>query len=40
MQSAEMELATIFENEILSHPDDDLTAAVRCLATVRRLWEI
>lgn len=40
MPSAEMELATIFENEILSHPDDDLTAAVRCLATVRRLWEI
>ncbi len=40
MQSAEMELATIFNNEIISHPDDDLTAAVRCMATVRRLWNI
>ena len=37
---AEMELTTIFENEIASHPDDDLTAAVRCMATVRRLWRI
>ena len=36
----EMELTTIFENEITLHPDDDLTAAVRSMATVRRLWRI
>jgi hypothetical protein len=37
---AEMELTTIFENEVTLHPDDDLTAAVRSMATVRRLWRI
>jgi hypothetical protein len=40
MPSAEMELATVYENEIHQQTDDDLTAAVRCMEAIRRMWEL
>ncbi len=40
MPSAEMELSTIYENELHQRPDDDLTAAVNCLHALKRMWEI
>lgn len=40
MPSAEMELSTIYENELHQQTDDDLTVAVRCLEAIRRMWEL
>ncbi|MBE5801729.1 MAG: hypothetical protein E7319_05505 [Clostridiales bacterium] len=40
MPSAEMELATIYENELHQCADDDLTAAVNCFHALKRMWEI
>ncbi|MBR2925001.1 MAG: hypothetical protein IKC28_08230 [Clostridia bacterium] len=40
MPSAEMELATVYENEMHQQTDDDLTAAVRCMEAIRRMWEL
>ena len=38
--SAEMELSTVYENEMHQQQGDDLTVAVRCMEAVRRMWEL
>ena len=40
MPSAEMELSTIYENELHQQLSDDLTVSVRCLEAIRRMWEL
>ena len=40
MPSAEMELSTVYENELHQQQGDDLTVAVRSLEAIRRMWEI
>ena len=38
--TALMELDTIFENERLKTPQDDMATYVRCFAGLKRLWRV
>ena len=40
MPSAEMELSTVYENELHQQLGDDLTVSIRCLEAIRRMWEL